>query len=113
MPRQDDEKFSNRLGTAAKARAEMLAKAKERAAIAQARDERQKQRADEKARLIAEAEAARVAAEEQKKREAEEAKAAAEAKKREEAETLVQLLAEQKAARGARCAARKDRQKKR
>ena len=32
MPRQDDEKFSNRLDTAAKARAEMLAKAKARAA---------------------------------------------------------------------------------
>jgi hypothetical protein len=42
----------------------------------------------------------------------EEAKAAAEAKKREESEKLVTLLAEQKAARDARYAARKGRQKK-
>ena len=36
MPRQDDEKFSNRLETAAKARAEMLAKVKARAEAAKA-----------------------------------------------------------------------------
>jgi hypothetical protein len=36
MPRQDDEKFSNRMDTAAKARAEMLAKAKARAEAAKA-----------------------------------------------------------------------------
>ena len=46
------------------------------------------------------------------RREAEEAKAAAEAKKREDADKLVRLLAEQKAARDAQYAARKDRQKK-
>ena len=45
MPRQDDEKFSNRLETAAKARAEMLAKVKARAEAAKAT-------ADERAGLV-------------------------------------------------------------
>src|ERR1700761_1161700 len=88
MPRQDDEKFSNRLDTAAKARAEMLAKAKaraeaakatadqraqERLAVAKARDERLAARAEEK-RHAAEA-LERAAREEQERvaREAEEA----------------------------------------
>ena len=51
MPRQDNEKFSNRLETAAKARAEAAkvnfeAKAGERMAIATAREERAKHRAE-------------------------------------------------------------------
>ncbi len=69
-PRKDDEKFSNRMETAAKARSEMLAKAKaraeaakvnfeakagERMAIAAARDVRAKQRAEEKAKAALEA----------------------------------------------------------
>lgn len=120
-------KFDDRLATQQKARAEMLAKAKaraeearrkleetagERAALAKARDERQKQKEEAKRQAAEAAEKARVEAEERKKREEEEAVAAAEAAKREEADKLVQLLADQKAARDARYAARKERQKK-
>ena len=93
MPRQDDEKFSNRLDTAAKARAEMLAKAKaraeaakanfaakagERIALAAAREERQKKRAEEKRLAAIEAEKQRVLAEQARIKAEEEAKIQAE-----------------------------------
>jgi hypothetical protein len=127
MALRDDQKFSERMNTAAKARAEMLAKvkaraeagkvgsderAKERAAIAKARDERLAQRAEEKARLAAEAETLRVAEEEARKTAAEEAKVAAAKTKEDELQKMMVLLEEQKSARDARYAARKDRQKK-
>ena len=101
----------------AKARAEEARKkledtADERKALAAAREERARLKAEEKARAAADAEAARIAAEERLKREAEEAAIEAERLKREEADKLVQLLAEQKAARDARYAARKQKQKK-
>jgi hypothetical protein len=93
MPRQDNEKFSNRLETAAKARAEMLAKAKaraesakanfeakasERMAIATAREERAKQRAEEKRLAIITAEKRRQEEEELRRQAEIEAKAQAE-----------------------------------
>lgn len=87
------------------ANAELLAKKQaERAEIARQREQRQAQRAAEKAereRLEAEAEAARLLAEaEEKKR-----------KEQEELNAMIQLLADQKAARDARYAARKQKRK--
>ena len=125
--RRDESKFSNRLEDAAKARAEMLAKAKaraeaakagaddrtkERLAIAAAREERQKQRAEEKRLAAIEAEKNKVAIEAARKKAEEEAKIAA-AKAAEEAKAQkAREEAEQKAARDAKYAARKERGKK-
>ena len=81
-------------------------------ALAAAREERASKRAEEKIKAAEAAERARIEAEERAKREAEEAKLEAERAKREEADKLVQLLADQKAARDAKYAARKDRLKK-
>ena len=61
---------------------------------------------------MAEAEARRLAEEDAKRKAEEEAKAAAQKTKEEELQKMMQLLEEQKAARDARYAARKDRQKK-
>ena len=120
-------KFDDRLATQQKAKAEMLAKAKlraeearkkledtadERMALVAARDERARLKAEEKVKAAEAAERERIAAEERAKREAEEAKLEAERAKREEGEKMVQLLAEQKASRDAKYAARKDRLKK-
>jgi Family of unknown function (DUF6481) len=126
-PRKDDEKFSNRMETAAKARAEMLAKAKtraeaakvnfeakagERMAIAAARDERAAKRAEEK-RLAAIAAEKRRAQEEEDRRLAEiEAKAQAEREHEERIRAQEELEIEQKAKRDARYAARKAGKKK-
>ena len=119
-----DTKFDDRLSTAAKAREAMLARAKkiaadpeiarrqaERVEIAAEREKRQAAREAEK-RAEAEARAARLAAEEEARLEAarreEEEKVAA---KRAEMDKLATLLADQKAARDARYAARKARQR--
>ncbi len=127
MAQRDDSKYSNRLEDAQKARAAMLEKAKlraeearkklqdtagERAAIAAARDERQKQKAEEK-RLAAErAIADAKAAEEARIKAEEEAKIEAERKKEQDLLDHMAREAEQKAARDARYAARKERGKK-
>ena len=127
MARRDDSKFSTRLEDAAKARAEMLAKAKarveaakegaeernkERLAVAAAREERQKQRAEEKRLAAIEAEKNKAALEEARKKAEEEAKLAA-AKAAEEAiAQKAEMEAAQKAARDAKYAARKERGKK-
>jgi len=127
MAQRDDSKFSNRLEDAQKARATMLEKAKaraeearkklaetagDRAAAAAAKEQRQKQKEEEK-RLAAlravedskAAEAARIKAE---------AEAKIEAERRKEQELLDHMAreADQKAARDAKYAARKERGKK-
>ncbi len=126
MRRLRDPKFDDRLSTAAKAREAMLARARERlpqndpevarrraerAEIAAARTQRQIAREAEKRAAIearvAEAHAAEQAAVEALAREEEE-KAVA---KRAEMEKLAKLLADQRAARDARYAARKARHK--
>jgi len=118
--------FNDRLQEQAKARAALLERARaanpandpefakrqdERKRLAEERETREKARAEAKAeelRLAAERkiaeEAARIEAEKLAAEEAEKAKRA-------EADKLVQLLAEQKASRDARYAARKTRQK--
>jgi len=120
-------KFNDRLGTAQAARQAQLDKVKalsaaakeknaersaERQAIANARDERQKTRAEEK-RLAALEEEKNRAAEEAARRQAEEeARIAAEAQKEADLQNMMALQVEQKAARDARYAARKERGKK-
>ena len=127
MAQRDESKYSNRLEDAQKARAAMLEKAKasaeearkkleagapERAAIAAARDERQKQKAEEK-RLAAErAIADAKAAEEARIKAEEEARVEAERKKEQDLLDHMARESEQKAARDARYAARKERGKK-
>ncbi len=127
MAQRDDSKYSNRLEDAQKARAAMLEKVKlkaeesrkrleetagERAAIAAARDERQRLKAEEKRvaaeRAIAEAKAA----EEARIKAEEEAKIEAERKKEQDLLDHMAHEAEAKAARDARYAARKERGKK-
>jgi hypothetical protein len=119
--------FNDRLADQAKARQALLERARkanpandpefaarqaERIRIAEERAERERARADAKASAVR-AEQERKAAEEAAKLETERVAAEeVERKKREEADKLVQLLADQKAARDARYAARKERQKK-
>jgi len=118
--------FNDRLQEQAKARAALLERARakapqndpefekrqaERLRIAKEREERVAARAAEKAEQLR-LEAGRKVAEEQAKLEAARFEAEArERAKREEADKLVRLLDEQKAARDARYAARKTRQK--
>lgn len=120
--------FNDRLQDQAKARAALLERARaknpqndpefaarqaERKRIAEEREAREAARAEQKAAALR-AEAERKIAEEAARIEAERlAKEEAEKAKRAEADKLVQLLAEQKALRDARYAARKTRQKKR
>jgi hypothetical protein len=127
MALRDDQKFSERMNTAAKARADMLEKAKaraeaakvnfaakagERLAISEARDKRQKQRTEEKRLAAIEAEKQRILAEEARLKAEVEAKAQAERdhEERMRAEELLEI--EQKAKRDARYAARKAAKKK-
>ncbi len=120
-------KFNDRIGTAQAARQAQLEKVKalaaaakekageraaERLAIAKARDERQAQRAEEKRIAAAEAEKRRIAEEEARRKAEEEAKLASQRAKEEEATKMRQLLNDQKAARDAKYAARKERNKK-
>ncbi|HEY0106014.1 MAG TPA: DUF6481 family protein [Rhizomicrobium sp.] len=118
--------FNDRLQEQAKARAALLERARaknpandpdfarrqeERKRIAEERDAREKSRAEEKAAALR-ADAERKIAEEAARIEATRLAAEeAEKAKRAEADKLVQLLAEQKALRDARYAARKSRQK--
>jgi hypothetical protein len=118
--------FNDRLQEQAKARAALLERARaanpvndpdfarrqaERKRIAEEREEREKTRVEAKAAAIR-AEEERKAAEQAAHLEAERlAVEEAERKKREETDKLAQLLTEQKAARDARYAARKSRQK--
>ncbi len=127
MAQRDDSKYSNRLEDAQKARAAMLEKSKvraeearkklqdtagERAAIAAARDERKRLKEEEKRlaadRAIAEAKAA----EEARIKAEEEAKVEAARQKEQDLLDHMAREAEQKAARDARYAARKERGKK-
>jgi len=119
--------FSDRLADQAKAREALLERARkanpandpefaarqaERVRIAEERAERERARTEEKARTVR-AEQERKAAEEAAKLAAERQVAdEVERKKREETDKLARLLADQKAARDARYAARKERQKK-
>jgi murein DD-endopeptidase MepM/ murein hydrolase activator NlpD len=120
-------KFNDRIGTAQAARQAQLEKVKalaaaakekageraaERAAIAKARDERQAQRAEEKRLAAAEAEKRHHAEEETRRKVEAEAKLAAQRAKEEESEKMRTLLTDQKAARDAKYAARKERNKK-
>jgi hypothetical protein len=118
--------FNDRLAEQAKARAALLERARakdptkdpefaqrqaERKRIAEEREAREASRSEQKAAALR-AEAERKVADEATRIETERfAAAEAERLKREEADKLVQLLAEQKAARDARYAARKTRQK--
>jgi hypothetical protein len=108
-PRKDDEKFSNRMETAAMARAEMLAKARavaakinfetkteERKAIAEAREQRAVKRAEEKRIAAIEAEKRRKEEEERRKRAEIEAKLQAEIEAKLQAEREEQLRREEK-----------------
>ena len=127
MRGSDPSKFGDRLSDAQKARAAMLEKARakmaalnenkperdaERSRIAREREEREAaRRAEKEARQKQEAEeraAAAAARLEAERREAEERERAA----NEEKSKLAQLLTDQKAARDARYAARKARQKR-
>ena len=127
MALRDDQKFNERMNTAAKARAEMLEKAKaraeaakanfaakagERIALAAARDERQKKRTEEKAKAAIEAEKQRVLAEEARIKAEIEAKVQAEREHEERMRAEELLEIEQKAKRDARYAARKAAKKK-
>jgi hypothetical protein len=127
MAQRDDSKFSNRLEDAQKARAAMLEKAKaraeesrkklqagagDRAAAIAAKEERAKQKAEEK-RLAAERAVAEAKATEEARIKAEaEAKVEAAARKEQELLDHMARETEQKAARDARYAARKERGKK-
>ena len=115
-------KFNDRMDTAAKARAEMLAKAKiraeaakvnfeskteERKAIVVARDERAARRTEEKRLAAIETEKRRKEEEERRKQAEIEAKAQAEREHEERVAAMEALETEQKAKRDARYAARK------
>ncbi len=119
MPAFKDD-FANRIGNSSSAKQALLDKFKkqpkaddpavqqriaEQLATAKAREERAAQRKAEK-------EAARIAEEADRKRKEEERIAAEKEARRIEGEQALALLAEQKAARDARYAARKDRLKK-
>ena len=128
MKGSDPNKFGDRLSDAAKARAAMLEKARARmAALAESKPERDAERARIAADRAEREEQRRIEKEARQKREAEE-RAAAEAarleaarleaeerdrKANEEKNKLAQILADQKAARDARYAARKSRVGKR